>query len=68
MSDVGGMFSRKEAGSTVVLVKLSGKLEAPAFEELIAALEDVKKKFPTLKVEVERLQGPAGGGRAQRHR
>lgn len=55
MSDVGGMFGRKEGGSLVVVVKLSGKLSADAFDELVAAAEDIKKKFPSLKVEVKRI-------------
>jgi hypothetical protein len=55
MSDVSGMFGRKEGGSLVVIVKLSGTLEAAPFEELLASLEDLKRRFGTLKVDIQRL-------------
>ena len=55
MSDVDGMFGRSERGELVVVVNFSGKLEKEEFEELVAAVKEVARKHPNLKIEVKKV-------------
>jgi hypothetical protein len=50
MSDVGGMVGRKDGGKVVMIVEISGQLNKAQFDELIEALKDLAKKYPSLKV------------------